>query len=50
MFERGAYQCWGEEDVLNLAAVQTIIHRGKACELPAEMMPDGAPVIGIMRF
>jgi hypothetical protein len=50
MFERGRYQSWGEEDLLNLAAVQTIIHHGKACELPAELMPDGAAVIGIMRF
>jgi hypothetical protein len=50
MFERGTYHSWGEEDLLNVAAVQTIIHDGKACELPAEMVPDGAAVIGILRF
>jgi hypothetical protein len=50
MFERGAYLSWGKEDLLNLAAVQTIIHHGKACTLPAEMMPDGLSAIGVMRF
>jgi len=50
VFERGMYQSWGQEDLLNLAAVQTIIHDGKACSLPAEMMPDGLAAIGIMRF
>jgi Bacterial archaeo-eukaryotic release factor family 7 len=50
VFERGAYQSCGQEDLLNLAAVQTIIHHGKACSLPAEMMPGGLAAIGIMRF
>ena len=50
VFERGTYQSWGKEDLLNLAAVQTIIHHGKVCSLPAAMMPDGLPAVGIMRF
>lgn len=50
VFERGTYQSWGQEDLLNLAAVQTIIHHGKACILPSDRMPDQSPVIGIMRF
>lgn len=50
IFERGSYQSWGQEDLLNLASVQTIVHHGKACVLPAEMMPDGSTAIGIMRF
>jgi hypothetical protein len=43
-----AYQAWGKEDLLNVAAVQTVIHGGTFCELPADMMSEAA--IGIMRF
>lgn len=50
LFERASYRSWGREDLLNLAAVQTIIHRGSMCELPAGMMPDGSVAVGIMRF
>jgi hypothetical protein len=49
-FEREDYGSWGGEDVLNLAAVQTIIHSGKTSELPSEMMPEGSIAVGIMRF
>jgi hypothetical protein len=49
-FEREDYRSWGAEDVLNLAAVQTIIHGGKTSELPSEMMPEGSIAVGIMRF
>lgn len=48
-FRRETYRSWGQEDILNLAAVQTIVHRGKFCELPAEMMP-GEAAVGVMRF
>ena len=48
-FERGIYQSWGKEDLLNLAAAQTFIHRGRFCELPAEMMPEGAAT-AILRY
>jgi len=50
MFERGKYESWGNEDLFNLAAVQTIIHQGNARVLPAEMMPEGAAMIGILRY
>lgn len=35
---------------MNLAAVQTIIHHGKASVLPAEMMPEASTIVRIMRF
>ena len=50
VFERNAYRSWGAEDLLNLAAVQTIVHHGKSYELPIEMMPDRSITIGILRF
>jgi len=50
VFERGTYRSWGKEDLLNLAAVQTIIHHGESYELPTELMPDGATAVGLMRF
>ncbi len=50
VFQRGDYRSCGEEDLLNLAAVQTILHRGKALELPNRMMPDGAVAVAKMRF
>jgi len=50
MFERGSYQSWGSEDLYNLAAAQTILHQGKACFLPANLMPDRATAAAILRF
>jgi hypothetical protein len=50
VFEREKYRSWGREDLLNLAAVQTIIHHGKSCELPTKMMPHGSIAAGLMRF
>ena len=50
VLEQGAYQSWGQEDLLNVAAVQTTIHQGKSCELPAEMMPDGLLAAALLRF
>jgi len=41
---------WGEEDLLNAAAVETILHGGKAFALPASKMPDRAVVAAILRF
>jgi len=35
---------------LNLAAVETLLHGGKAFELPSEVMADGAGAFAIMRF
>lgn len=50
VFERGNYHSWGKEDLLNLAMVQTILHHGKSCELPAAKMPDGAVAAALLRF
>ncbi len=50
VYERGTYRSWGPEDLLNLAAVQTMVHHGKVCELPGRMMPDGTEAAALMRF
>lgn len=50
VFERGTYRSWGKEDLLNLAAVETILHGGRAFELPSDMMAEGASAFAIMRF
>jgi release factor family 3 len=50
VYERNGYQSFGAEDLFNLAVVQTIIHGGTACELPAEMMPDSEGAIGLLRY
>ena len=49
-FARGVHKSLGEEDLLNPAMVQTILHHGKACELPSDRMPKGSIAVGIMRF
>jgi len=50
LIERGAYRSWGKEDLLNLAAVQSMVHHGKAFALPTEMMPGRAIAAAVMRF
>ena len=50
LFDRANYRSWGEEDLLNLAMVQTLVHHGKACVLPAKMMPGRCIAAGILRF
>jgi hypothetical protein len=50
VFERGTYRSWGREDLLNLAAVQTLLHGGKALEFPGDRMADGVPAFAVMRF
>lgn len=35
---------------MNLAAVQAIIHHGKAAVIPAELMSEASTIVGIMRF
>jgi hypothetical protein len=47
---RGGRWNWGEEDLLNVAAVETILQGGLAFELPTGRIPDGAPVAAILRF
>ncbi len=49
-FERGNYSSWENEDLLNLAMVQTLVHNGDACVLPAEMMPNHSAAAAILRF
>lgn len=41
---------WGEEDLLNAAAVETLLQGGLAFELPAGRLPDEVPVAAILRF
>jgi len=40
----------GDEDLLDLAAVQTLLHRGKVYVLRPEDMPDHSPVAALFRF
>ena len=46
----GAGSNWGEEDLLNRAAVETILHGGLAFALPNSGMPDGAAVAAMFRY
>ena len=39
-----------DEDLLDLAAVQTILNRGTVYALKAEEMPDASPVAAILRY
>jgi len=41
---------WGEEDLLNRAAIETLRQRGLAFSLPAAKMPDGAAVAAVFRY
>jgi hypothetical protein len=50
VFERRTYRTWGKEDLLNLAVVETMLHRGKAVELPRNMMPEGAAAVAALRY
>jgi hypothetical protein len=50
VFEHGDYRIWGKEDLFNLAAVQTMLHNGKSCALPAEIMPEKTSVAATFRF
>ena len=50
VFERRTHRSWGEEDLLNLAAVETILHQGKAFELPRGKMVKGAMAVAFLRY
>ncbi len=41
---------WGEEDLLNIAAVETMLQGGLAYVLPTGRIPEGAAVAAILRF
>jgi len=48
--KRGGRSNWGEEDLLNLAAVETILQRGLVYSLPSAEMPDRAIAAAVLRF
>ena len=50
VFEKEGYRSCGEEDLLNLGAVQSILHGGRAFVLPASKMPGGASIAASLRF
>ncbi len=41
---------WGEEDLLNIAAVETLIQGGTAFALPPDRMPSGVVAAAIFRY
>ena len=47
---KGGRWNWGEEDLLNIAAVETILQGGQAFALPTGRIPDGAAVAAVLRF
>ena len=48
--KRGTRRNWGGEDLLNVAAVDTILHGGMAFALPTSQMPTHAAVAAIFRY
>ncbi len=40
----------GDEDLLDLAAIQTLTHRGNVFAIPADQMPEGVQVAAILRY
>lgn len=46
----GNYRTWFDEELLNLSAVETLEHGGKAFELPVRLMPDDEAAIAILRY
>jgi len=49
-FAKDGYTCWGDEDLLNLAAIQTMRNRGKAVVLPPDAMPGEVAAFATLRF
>ncbi len=52
-FNREAFRAeggTGDEDLVNAAAVQTILHSGRVHVLPAERMPDGRSMACLTRY
>lgn len=48
--KRGERWNWGEEDLLNVAAVETILHSGMAFSIPAGKIPDESAIAAELRF
>jgi len=40
----------GDEDLLNVAALQTLLHAGQVFVVPANQIPHGAPAIAVYRY
>jgi hypothetical protein len=40
----------GDEDLLNVAALQTLLHAGQVFIVPANQIPHGAPAIAVYRY
>lgn len=49
-FEGTGRQNWGEEDLLNVSAVETILRGGLVFALPAGALPDEAAIAAVLRF
>jgi hypothetical protein len=50
VFSAPGYRSWGPEDLVNLAAVQTILHHGPAYVLPESMLPNRVNALAFMRY
>jgi len=48
--KRGGRSNWGEEDLMNLAAVETILQRGLVYSLPPADMPDRSIAAAVLRY
>jgi hypothetical protein len=48
--KRGGRSNWGQEDLLNAAAVETILQRGLVFALPPSKMPDRAVAAAVLRY
>lgn len=40
----------GDEDLLNVAALQTLLHAGQVFVVPAKEVPHGAPAVAVFRY
>jgi hypothetical protein len=47
---RGGRFDWGEEDLLNVAAIETILQGGLPFALPSNRMPEGVVAAAILRY
>ncbi len=47
--KRGGRWDWGQEDLLNVAAVETVLQGGAPFALPGDRMPEGAS-LAVFRY
>ncbi len=50
VFHRDAYRSMSPEDLWNVAAVQTLLHKGEVCSLPPGTFPSGLMAVAILRY